>query len=89
MKKANFLTSACRCCRNYTPEGRRGGICKLLGAPVKAGWKACSYASSPFAATWDSLEEIVHLENSLFLDYSRVEPAVSTEAAEKKEVATA
>ncbi len=89
MKKANFLTSACRCCRNYTPEGRRGGICKLLGAPVKANWKACTYASPPFAPTWDSLEEIVHLENSLLLNYSRIEPAERAGVGEKKEVAIA
>ncbi len=89
MKKANFLTSACRCCRNYTPEGRRGGTCELLGAPVKAGWKACVYACPPFAGTWDSLEEIVHLENSLSLDYGPIEPAASVEAREEKEVATA
>ncbi|MBD2437294.1 hypothetical protein [Nostoc sp. FACHB-110] len=57
MKPINFLTSACRYCRHYKPEGRRGGMCQQLGAPVQATWKACSLALPPFAPSWETLED--------------------------------
>ncbi|BAZ47873.1 hypothetical protein NIES4103_04770 [Nostoc sp. NIES-4103] len=57
MKPIKFLTSACRYCRHYKPEGRRGGMCQQLGAPVQASWKACSLALPPFAPSWESLED--------------------------------
>jgi hypothetical protein len=57
MKPIKFLTSACRYCRHYKPEGRRGGTCQQLGAPVQAGWKACSLALPPFAPSWETLED--------------------------------
>jgi len=52
------LTSACGHCRHYTPEGRRGGVCALLGGFVQSHWKACSLAISPFVASWEKIEEI-------------------------------
>jgi hypothetical protein len=52
------LTSACGHCRHYTPEGRRGGVCALLGGFVQSHWKACSLAISPFGASWENIEEI-------------------------------
>ncbi|MEG3847577.1 hypothetical protein QT971_09240 [Microcoleus sp. herbarium19] len=52
------LTSACRHCRHYTPEGRRGGVCDLLSVPVQSQWKACSLAVSPFGPSWENIEEI-------------------------------
>lgn len=54
----NPVTSACKSCRFYTPEGRRGGNCQQLGVPVRGSWKACSLALPPFAPSWESLEEI-------------------------------
>jgi hypothetical protein len=62
--------SACRYCRYYKPEGRRGGSCQMLGAPVESNWTACSLAASPFATTWMEIDEILHLETALSLDYS-------------------
>lgn len=56
MNPSNFPTSACRVCRFFQPEGRRGGTCQQLGVPVSASWKACSLALPPFAPTWESLE---------------------------------
>jgi hypothetical protein len=52
------LTSACGHCRHYIPEGRRGGVCALLGGFVQSHWKACSLAVSPFGASWENIEEI-------------------------------
>ena len=52
------LTSACRHCRHYTPEGRRGGVCDLLSVPVQSQWKACSLAVSAFGLSWENIEEI-------------------------------
>ncbi|MEM8778205.1 MAG: hypothetical protein AAGF26_04890 [Cyanobacteria bacterium P01_G01_bin.49] len=68
MKTTNCLTSSCRYCRFYETEGRRGGMCQQLGVPVRAEWKACSLAASPFTTTWESLESVVKLENSLVLE---------------------
>ncbi|MGK7875285.1 MAG: hypothetical protein AB4426_18900 [Xenococcaceae cyanobacterium] len=84
MKTTNFLTSACRYCRHYKPEGRRGGMCQQLGVPVQASWKACVLAAPPFTSNWESLEEIVLLENSLSLNYSPDSP--STEASDSETV---
>jgi hypothetical protein len=72
MKQTNFLNSACRYCRHYQPEGRRGGCCKMLGVPVESGWDACVLASPVFETTIETLEknleEILHLETSLKLN---------------------
>ncbi|WP_375472509.1 hypothetical protein [uncultured Nostoc sp.] len=57
MKPIKFLASACKYCRHYQPEGRRGGTCQQLGAPVQATWKACSLALPPFAPSWETLED--------------------------------
>ncbi|MBN3873209.1 MULTISPECIES: hypothetical protein [unclassified Nostoc] len=57
MKPIKFLASACKYCRHYQPEGRRGGMCQQLGAPVQATWKACSLALPPFAPSWETLED--------------------------------
>ncbi|MEH1921540.1 hypothetical protein [Nostoc sp.] len=57
MKPIKVLASACKYCRHYQPEGRRGGTCQQLGAPVQAAWKACSLALPPFAPSWETLED--------------------------------
>lgn len=57
MKPIKVLASACKYCRHYQPEGRRGGTCQQLGAPVQATWKACSLALPPFAPSWETLED--------------------------------
>jgi hypothetical protein len=57
MKPIKSVTSACRYCRHFQPEGRRGGMCQQLGAPVQATWKACSLALPPFAPPWETLED--------------------------------
>lgn len=67
MKKINFSTSACRYCRFYEPEGRRGGSCQLLGVPVDSSWEACNFASPPFETTLEKLENILQLETSIAL----------------------
>ncbi|MGF1487196.1 MAG: hypothetical protein ACFBSE_08790 [Prochloraceae cyanobacterium] len=61
MKTINFLTSSCRYCRYYKPEGRRGGICNRLEVPVESSWKACSLALPPFACTVPTIEKLVIL----------------------------
>lgn len=68
MKTANFLASSCRYCRYYQSEGRRGGMCQQLGAPVQSQWKACPLATHPFNSTWENLGDVVRLENSLNLN---------------------
>ncbi|RFP59867.1 MAG: hypothetical protein BJG00_008220 [Limnothrix sp. CACIAM 69d] len=60
MSATPFQVSACRHCRYYTPEGRRGGYCGQFDAVVRAGWKACPLAMPAFAPSWESLERLVH-----------------------------
>ena len=58
MEPIKSLTSACRYCRYYKTEGRRGGLCQQLGAPVQGSWSACSLAIPPFAPSWEGFEEV-------------------------------
>jgi len=74
MKEIDFSTSACRHCRFYSPEGRRGGSCEMLGVPVQGSWKACAFASSPFETTLTKLEHIFHLNTSDKVKLDRVIP---------------
>ena len=75
MKEINFSTSACRYCRFYKPEGRRGGSCQMLGVPVESSWKACTFASHPFETTLKKLENIFHLETPIERESNRNTPA--------------
>ena len=50
---------ACRHCRYYSPEGRRGGVCQKLMTVVESNWKSCSLAMSPFASSWENLDSAV------------------------------
>ncbi len=59
MKTIAFSTPACRHCRYYIPEGRRGGHCQQLNVAVQGAWKACSLAIPPFAPSWENLEQIM------------------------------
>ena len=68
MNEINFTTSACRYCRFYESQGRRGGSCQMLGVPVQSSWEACSLASSPFETTVKKLEDIFQLDSSIPLD---------------------
>lgn len=65
MKSVKDAISACRHCRFYHSEGRRGGSCQQLGVPVQGSWKSCSLAVQPFASQWDNWTGIVsqHLSN--------------------------
>jgi hypothetical protein len=56
MKLIKSLTSTCRCCRYYQPQGRRGGMCEKLSAPVQGVWKACPFALAAFVTSWETLE---------------------------------
>lgn len=58
MNTSDSFISACRYCRYYSPEGRRGGTCQQLGVPVQACWKACSVAMPVFGSHWQDLEKI-------------------------------
>ncbi|MEM7554268.1 MAG: hypothetical protein AAF378_09225 [Cyanobacteria bacterium P01_A01_bin.84] len=64
MKSITYLISSCRYCRNYNSQGRRGGSCEVLGAPVRGNWKACSLALPPFAPSWETLEDAWNLADA-------------------------
>ncbi len=55
----NLLNSACRYCRYYKPEGRRGGMCQMLGVPVQGKWKACTLEMPALAPSWEGLAEVM------------------------------
>ena len=92
MKSIQIFTSACRNCRYFTPEGRRGGVCQQLGAPVRGSWKACSLALPPFAPSWETLEDAWSLpdatpvlaENSNELELETLEPKLEQVSASSK-----
>ncbi|MEC4804683.1 MAG: hypothetical protein SAJ72_10545 [Jaaginema sp. PMC 1080.18] len=85
MKPANFSTSTCRLCNYYTPEGRRGGVCRQLGVEVRGCWRACCLGTPAFTKTISLRQEITRLEQSLTLDYGmeieRVYPETASENA--------
>ena len=60
MTNQNCLTSACRYCRFYRPEGQHGGNCQQLNVSVHSNWKACQLALPAFATTWDDVGELAH-----------------------------
>jgi hypothetical protein len=62
MNPLNSLTSCCRNCRYYEPEGRRGGACQQLNVPVQATWKSCSLASPAFTPSWKVLQDLLQWE---------------------------
>ena len=56
MTTQNCLTSACRYCRFYRPEGLHGGACQQLGVSVRSDWKSCQLGLPAFANSWDAQE---------------------------------
>ena len=40
--------SRCGLCRFYAHQGRRGGMCERLSAPVAAKWESCVLSALPF-----------------------------------------
>jgi hypothetical protein len=60
MTNQDCLTSACRYCRFYHPEGLHGGACEQLGVSVRSEWKACQLALPAFANAWANAEELTH-----------------------------
>ncbi|MEB3209902.1 MAG: hypothetical protein VKL39_01045 [Leptolyngbyaceae bacterium] len=57
MTTINPSVSVCRHCQHYRLEGRRGGHCQQLGAPVQARWKSCRLAVPAFAPSWEASVE--------------------------------
>ena len=49
MKTRTNAPLACRLCRHYQFEGRRGGQCQKLGVPVKGEWDSCSLMTPSFS----------------------------------------
>jgi hypothetical protein len=58
MASQNCLTSACRYCRFYRPEGLHGGACQQLGVSVRSEWKACQLGLPAFSNTWENVEQL-------------------------------
>ncbi|AFZ42421.1 hypothetical protein PCC7418_0183 [Halothece sp. PCC 7418] len=84
MRTTNHLPSVCRYCRHYSPQGRRGGMCQKLSAPVRGDWQACSLANAPFLPTWETWEEITILKTHHF---QVAQPIVAQNTESEVEVA--
>ena len=67
MSNQNCLTSACRYCRFYRPEGLHGGACQQLGVSVQSDWKSCQLGLPAFANTWENAEELAATNRSVEL----------------------
>jgi hypothetical protein len=65
MTNQNCLTSACRYCRFYRPEGLHGGACQQLSVSVHSDWKACQLALPAFSTTWENVEELTAWQGEL------------------------
>jgi hypothetical protein len=61
-------------------------MCQQLGVPVQAGWKACTLAARLFSSSWESLDEVAHLEKSLSLNYSVDSPLEQTVLGNREQV---
>lgn len=83
MRTTNHLPSVCRYCRHYSPQGRRGGMCQKLSAPVRGDWQACSFANAPFLPTWETWEEITLQETHHF---HIVQPIIAKNIQTEEEV---
>ncbi|WP_181357722.1 hypothetical protein [Stenomitos frigidus] len=59
METSHSQTSACRRCRYYEPEGRRGGHCNQLNVNVQGAWSACTLAIPLFSPAWENFEDIM------------------------------
>lgn len=78
MNTRKCLTSACRYCRFYQPEGMQGGSCQQLSVPVRSEWKACPLAMPAFSPTWEEWEDLLpNPENS---------PAIALSPTEELEI---
>lgn len=67
----------CSRCRYYTPEGRRGGHCSLLGVPVQGRWDACSLAAPLFMASIPELDPLELLPQPIEIHFP--EPPLAPE----------
>ncbi len=68
MVNPTSLIAACRFCKHYSPEGRRGGECQKLGALVKGDWKPCRLAIPAFSPSWDELQQVVTAQQTVHLE---------------------
>ena len=77
MPSQNCLTSACRHCRFYRPEGLHRGACDALSVSVQSDWKACQLALPAFASDWNSnVEELAHRQAEVAQSISNQELAI-------------
>ncbi|MFM7220792.1 MAG: hypothetical protein ACKO21_11375 [Nodosilinea sp.] len=67
----------CRRCRHYTPEGRRGGYCSLLGVPIQGGWEACSLWAPVFMSKIPELDPLELLPQPIEIHFP--EPPLAPE----------
>ncbi len=58
------VTSTCRNCCFYQPQGHHGGSCQQLNVSVGGSWPTCQLGLPAFAPTWQILEDLPVQEES-------------------------
>ncbi len=81
MKSSTSPTSACRRCRYYMPEGRRGGYCQQLDVTVQGAWAACTLALPPFTPIWENFEDIMAWQQKTLVAMQESEVVAHQETA--------
>lgn len=83
MKSPDSPAKACRHCRHYTVEGRRGGQCAQLNALVQGSWTACSLAAPVFVPTWDFTRIVVWQDEPLTAQPELISVGTASEFVEQ------
>jgi hypothetical protein len=52
------VSSVCRNCCFYQPQGHNGGNCHQLNVAVSGNWPTCQLALPAFAPTWQVLDDL-------------------------------
>jgi hypothetical protein len=86
MTNQNCITSACRYCRFYRPEGLHGGACQQLGVSVRSEWKACQLGLPAFTDTWENAEELATANRQVEERVSHSQKIVVTKTLELSRV---
>ncbi|NJL48477.1 MAG: hypothetical protein HC929_14615 [Leptolyngbyaceae cyanobacterium SM2_5_2] len=87
MKSVRSQILCCSRCRYYTPEGRRGGQCGMLGVPVQGRWNSCSLSMPVFVTPLPEISPLEFLPQSIEIhlpepvEIAATASAVSTPAA--------
>lgn len=69
MNPQSCSISACKHCRCFRSEGRRGGVCGRFETFAAGDWASCPFALPIFdEGNWETATDLIHLEKSFSLE---------------------